>query len=70
MNKISSQYPVASTQQTGITDQSGCQSGGHIHMARKTPNGTPVNFRIPCVNSGPTTNFWDGMVDDSIPYNL
>jgi len=59
--------PVTQGQQIGVTDNSGCQSGAHIHMRRTDPNGTPVNFTIPCVNPLPTINFTDGLVDDDVP---
>jgi murein DD-endopeptidase MepM/ murein hydrolase activator NlpD len=59
--------PVTQGQQIGVTDNSGCQSGGHIHMRRTDPNGTPVNFTVPCVNPLPTTNFSDGVVNDDDP---
>jgi hypothetical protein len=39
--------PVTQGQQIGVTDNSGCQSGDHIHMARKDPNNSPVNFTVP-----------------------
>ena len=58
---------VTSGQQIGVTDNSGCQSTGHIHMARKDPNNNPVNFSIPCVNPTPTTKFWDNEADDNDP---
>ena len=61
---------VSQGQQIGVTDNSGCQSGGHIHMRRTDHNGTPVNFTIPCVNPLPTNNFADGLVDDDVPDNL
>jgi murein DD-endopeptidase MepM/ murein hydrolase activator NlpD len=54
-------------QEIGTIDNSGCQSGPHLHVARKDPNGNPVNFTLPCVNPTPTNNFWDGLVDDDVP---
>lgn len=57
-------------QQIGVTDNSGCQLGGHIHMRRTDPSGTPVNFKLPCVNPLPTNNFADGVVDDDVPDNI
>jgi len=59
--------PVTQGQQIGVTDNSGCQSGGHIHMRRTDPSGTPVNFTIPCVNPVPKNNFYDGLVNDDDP---
>lgn len=61
---------VTAGQQIGVTDNSGCQSGGHIHMSRKDPNNNPVNFEIPCTNPLPTTNFADGLVNDDVPSTL
>jgi len=58
---------VIQGQQIGVTDNSGCQSGGHIHMRRTDPSGTPVNFTIPCVNPLPKVNFADGVVNDDVP---
>ena len=57
-------------QQIGVTDNSGCQSGSHIHMARKDPSNNPVNFTIPCVNPLPKNSFADGLVNDDVPDNL
>jgi len=62
--------PVTQGQQIGVTDNSGCQLHGHIHMRRTDPSGTPVNFTIPCVNPLPTNNFADGLLDDDVPDNL
>jgi hypothetical protein len=62
--------PITQGQQIGVTDNSGCQSGGHIHMIRKDPSGIPVNFKIPCVNPLPTNNFEDGLVNDDVPDDL
>jgi len=59
--------PTSAGQQIGVTDNSGCQSGGHIHMVRRDPNKNPVNFTIPCVNPLPTNNFADGLVNDDDP---
>lgn len=61
---------VTQGQQIGVTDNSGCQSGGHIHMVRRDPNGIPVNFTIPCVRKLPKNSFADGVVDDDVPDNL
>ncbi len=61
---------VNAGQQIGVTDNSGCQSTGHIHMARKDPSNNPVNFTIPCTNPQPTTKFWDGVADDNDPDTL
>ena len=61
---------VSQGQQIGVTNNSGCQSAGHIHMRRTDPSGIPVNFTIPCVNKLPTTSFADGLVDDDDPDNL
>jgi murein DD-endopeptidase MepM/ murein hydrolase activator NlpD len=61
---------VSQGQQIGVTDNSGCQLHGHIHMRRTDPSGTPVNFTIPCVNPTPKNNFADGLVDDDVPDNL
>jgi hypothetical protein len=61
---------VTQGQKIGITDNSGCQSGGHVHMARKDPNNIPVNFTIPCQNKLPTNSFADGLVNDDVPDTL
>ena len=61
---------ITQGQKIGVTDNSGCQSGSHIHMVRKDPNNSPVNFTIPCVNKLPTNNLWDGLVNDDVPDNL
>lgn len=61
---------VTAGQQIGVTDKSGCQSAGHLHMARKDPNNNPVNFTIPCVNPKPTSNFADELVNDDVPSTL
>jgi hypothetical protein len=53
--------------QIGTLDSSGCQSGPHLHVGRKDPNGASVNFTIPCVNPLPTTKFDDGTIDDNVP---
>ena len=58
---------VALGDQIGVTDNSGCQSGGHVHMIRKDPSGIPVNFTIPCVNPQPTNTLYDGLVNDDVP---
>ncbi|MDQ2839528.1 MAG: M23 family metallopeptidase, partial [Acidobacteriota bacterium] len=54
----------------GHLDNSGCQSGAHLHVGRKDPSGNPVNFTIPCVNQVPTTKYDDGTVGDDVPDNL
>jgi murein DD-endopeptidase MepM/ murein hydrolase activator NlpD len=61
---------VTAGQQIGTLDNSGCQSGAHTHIARKNSSGIPVNFTLPCTNPIPKTNFFDGLVDDSVPDNL
>lgn len=60
---------VAAGQQLGTLDNSGCQSGPHLHVGRKDPNGIPVNFTIPCTNQTPTKWFYDGLVDDYVDDN-
>jgi hypothetical protein len=67
---VANNAPVKQGDQIGVTDTSGCQQGGHVHMTRKDPNGNPVNFTVPCVNPLPTKNFSDGLVDDVVPDNL
>jgi murein DD-endopeptidase MepM/ murein hydrolase activator NlpD len=61
---------VTQGQQIGVTDNSGCQSHPHLHMARKDPSNNPVNFTIPCPNKLPTSTFADGLADDDVPSNL
>lgn len=61
---------VSAGTQIGTLDNSGCQSGPHLHVARKNSSGNPVNFTIPCVNPTPSTSFDDGDVLDDIPDNL
>lgn len=57
---------VSQGQQIGTLDNSGCQSGPHLHVGRLDPNNSPVNFRIIlCTNPTPKTTFADGLVDDS-----
>jgi len=41
----------------------------HVHVARKDHSGNPVNFTLPCANPAPTKQFYDGLVDDSVPGN-
>ncbi|MDE3178092.1 MAG: M23 family metallopeptidase [Acidobacteriota bacterium] len=62
--------PVTAGQEIGTLDNSGCQSGAHTHIKREDANGVVYNFRIPCTNPDPTTNFWDGTVDDWVDDNL
>lgn len=64
---VSNGQPVAAGQVIGHLDNSGCQSGAHLHVGRKNPSGNPVNFTIPCVNQTPTTYFDDGSVGDDVP---
>ncbi|HWZ53064.1 MAG TPA: M23 family metallopeptidase [Granulicella sp.] len=54
---------VTQGQIIGTLDNSGCQSGAHLHVGRYPENGPAVNFSIPCVNA-PTNQLWDGTVDD------
>ncbi len=54
----------------GTLDNSGCQSGAHLHVQRKNTSGVPVNFTIPCTNPTPKSNFYDGLVDDYVDDNL
>ncbi len=54
----------------GTLDNSGCQSGAHLHVQRKNTSGVPVNFTIPCTNPTPKRNFYDGLVDDYVDDNL
>lgn len=63
--QVSNGATVQAGQQIGVTDKSGCQSAGHVHMSRKDPSGNPVNFTIPCVNPIPTTSFSDGVIVDN-----
>lgn len=56
--------PITQGQQLGTLDNSGCQSGPHLHVGRLDPNAHPVNFTIPCTNPLPKTAFGDGLVDD------
>jgi hypothetical protein len=65
---VSKGQQVTAGQQIGVTDASGCQKGGHVHMARKDPNNKPVNFTVPCTY--PSTSFWDGIADDNDPDTL
>jgi murein DD-endopeptidase MepM/ murein hydrolase activator NlpD len=51
----------------GNLDNSGCQSGAHLHVGRKDRNRNPVNFTILCVNSIPTSRYDDGAVGDDVP---
>ena len=51
----------------GVLDNSGCQSGAHLHVARHDGNNNPINFTIPCTNPLPTTRFDDGLVFDDDP---
>ena len=53
---------VGQGQQIGVLDNSGCQTGAHTHIARKDPNGNPVNFQLPCANSTPVAGFSDGVI--------
>jgi hypothetical protein len=57
---------VSAGQEIGTLDNSGCQSGAHLHMGRKGPNGW-VNFTVPCTNPLPKTGFQDGLVADDDP---
>lgn len=68
--KVAVNAQVSQGQQIGVTDNSGCQSGGHIHMARKDPNNNPVNYTIPCVNPQPKNSLYDGLVNDDVPDNI
>ena len=67
---VATNASVSAGQQIGVTDNSGCQSAGHIHVARKDPNNNPVNFTIPCTNPLPTSKFADGVVNDDVPSTL
>jgi hypothetical protein len=67
---VANNVHVSQGQQIGVTDDSGCQSGGHVHVARRDTSGTPVNFKLPCVNPVPTNNFDDGLVYDDVPDNI
>jgi len=55
---------VTAGQELGTLDNSGCQSGPHLHTGRYDSNGAAVNFTVPCTNPLPTNEFWDGLVDD------
>jgi hypothetical protein len=61
---------VSAGHQISTLDNSGCQSGAHVHVARKNPSGVPVNFTLPCTNPVPTSNYFDGLVNDSVPGSL
>jgi murein DD-endopeptidase MepM/ murein hydrolase activator NlpD len=50
---VSTGTHVNAGDQIGTLDSSGCQSGPHLHVGRKDPNGASVNFTIPCVNPLP-----------------
>jgi hypothetical protein len=67
---VSTGQCVTAAQTIGTLDNSGCQSGAHTHVARKNPSGVPVNFTLPCTDPTPTTKFFDGLVDDSVPDDL
>jgi hypothetical protein len=67
---VSLNQQISQGQQIGVLDNSGCQSGAHLHVGRKNPSGTPVNFTIPCTNPTPTTNFFDGLVGCDVPTDL
>ncbi len=56
----------------GYLDNSGCQTAAHLHVARKSPNGVPVNFTIPCVNPVPWDRYYDddGIIDDDVPDDI
>jgi Peptidase family M23 len=70
LSNITKGASVAAGQQIGTLDNSGCQSGAHVHVARKNSSGVPVNFTLPCTNPTPANKFFDGLVDDSVPDNL
>lgn len=61
---VSANQSVTAGQQIGTLDNSGCQSGAHLHMGRKDTTNAPVPFTIPCTNPLPTTKFEDGLVSD------
>lgn len=61
---------VSAGQTIGNLDPSGCQTAAHLHVARKDPNNTPVNFKIPCVNPLPTSSYDDGTVEDDVPDDI
>lgn len=50
--------------QIGTVDDSGCETGAHVHIQREDANNVKVNFTLPCVNPTPTQNLSDGLVDD------
>ncbi len=55
--------PVLQGQEIGVTDNSGCQSAGHVHIQRDDPNGKPVNFDITqCIDDQPISGFSDGVI--------
>ncbi|MGH9345032.1 MAG: peptidoglycan DD-metalloendopeptidase family protein, partial [Terriglobia bacterium] len=56
--------PVQAGQPIGTVDNSGCESAPHVHVQREDASLTHYNFALPCVNSTPTKNLWDGLVDD------
>jgi Peptidase family M23 len=55
---------VNAGQEIGTVDNSGCESGPHVHIQREDGNLNKYNFTLPCTNPTPTRNFWDGLVDD------
>lgn len=55
---------VQAGQPIGTVDNSGCESGPHVHIQREDANLNKVNFTLPCTNPLPKNNFWDGLVDD------
>ena len=67
---VSNGQNITQGQQIGVLDNSGCQSGAHLHVGRKNPSGSTVNFTIPCTNPTPTTTFFDGLVGCDTPTNL
>lgn len=67
---VTENIQVLMGQQIGYTDNSGCQSGEHVHVERKDANNTPVNFTIPCINRRPNGFLDDGFVDDFVPPTL
>lgn len=60
---VSPGQPVNAGDTIGVLDSSGCQSHAHLHVGRKDPNGTLVNFTIPCVNPTPVLEGRYGSVD-------
>ena len=64
---VSLNQHVNAGQVIGVLDSSGCQSNPHLHVGRKNPAGTLVNFSILCVNQIPVNKYDDREINDSVP---